>query len=63
MENNIKKRIYAMFFYLEDVGFEEDDLYRMTGYNIDDIKTKEDFNEVIRLLSNWYYGLDKFEIE
>lgn len=61
MENTIKKRIYAVLFYLEDVGIEEDDIYRLTGFNIDDIKTKEDFNEVIRMLGLWYYGLDKFK--
>ena len=61
MEKEIKKRVYAVLFYLEDVGIEEDDIYRLTGFNIDDIKTKEDFNEVIRMLGLWYYGLDKFK--
>ena len=61
MEKEIKKRVYAVLFYLEDVGIEEDDIYRLTGFSIDDIKTKEDFNEVIRMLGLWYYGLDKFK--
>ena len=52
MDKNIKKRLKIV---IHDLEIKSDDLYYLTGFRIEDVKTKEDFNEVIRLLDNWYY--------
>lgn len=53
----MEKRLNALLY---DVDIDEEDLYYMVGYRCIDVNTKEDFNEVVRLLSNNFSGLDKY---
>lgn len=48
----IKAHLSALLYYL---GIAKKDLYYTTGYHYEEIKTKEDLKEVIRLLNNWYF--------
>ena len=50
--NKIKVHLSTLLYYLD---IEKDELYNKTGYNYDDVKTKEDLQEVIRLFDLWYY--------
>lgn len=56
----MEKRINALLF---EIGLNEDLLYYKTSYYLEDIKTKNDFNEVVRLLSLEYCDLDRFYID
>ena len=57
MKKEIKKRLTILMWELD---IDNDELYYQTGYHKEDVKTKEDLNEVVRLFSNWYFGLEKF---
>lgn len=55
----IQRKLIAL---LDDIDCDDDDLYRFTGYNFDDVKTVADYNEIVRLFSNWYF-VDNWYIE
>ena len=57
---NIKSRLKAL---LREAEIKQEDLYFRTGYEFSDVKTKEDFNEIVRLFSNTICGLKKYYIE
>lgn len=57
---NIKSRLKAL---LREAEIKQEDLYFRTGYEFLDVKTKKDFNEIVRLLSITIWGLEKYYIE
>lgn len=56
----LQKRLESIF----NLEIEEDidTLYYKTGYELQDVETVDDYNEIIRLLSSWYY-LDRYYID
>ena len=56
----IQRRLIVV---MEEYDLEDEDIYRFTGYHTDEFKTIEDFNEIIRILSNLYFGLDKYYLD
>ena len=60
MKKDVKKRLSLMLF---EIGMDDSNLFWETGFHKQDVKTKEDLNEVIRLLSYWYFGLEKYYID
>ena len=52
MKKQVKAHIKSICNYL---GIYQDTLYQQTGYHFEDIQTKEELKECIRLLNNWYY--------
>ncbi len=60
MKKNVKKRLNLMLF---EIDMDDSNLFWETGYHKQDVNTKEDLNEVIRLLSYWYCGLEKYYID
>lgn len=52
MKINIKTQLKLL---LQQIGVKQEDLYYLTGFRFSDVKTKEDLDEVKRLLSQWYY--------
>lgn len=54
-----KKKDLKLF--LRDIGVPQDELYYKTGFHFEDVKTREDFNEVRRLLGqSYYYNENKY---
>lgn len=56
----VERRLISL---LNETDLNDDDLYSKTGFRFDDVETEEDFNEVVRLLSLYYMGLDSFYID
>lgn len=56
----IQRRLIVI---MEEYDLEDEDIYRFTGYHTDEVETIEDFNEIVRILSNWYFGLDKYYLD
>lgn len=52
-KKGFKKIDLKMF--LREIGLDQKELYYKTGFHFEDVKTKEDFQEVRRLLSHEYY--------
>ena len=57
---NLKLRLKLL---LRDAQINQEELYNKTGYYFESVKTKEDFNEIVRLLSELVYNLDKWYID
>lgn len=56
----LQKRLESIF--TLELNDDIDTLYNKTGYELQDVKTADDYNEIIRLLSSWYY-LDRYYID
>jgi hypothetical protein len=48
---SIKKQLKL---FLQDKQFNQEELYRITGYHFEDVKTVEDLEEVKRLINIFY---------
>lgn len=55
----LQKRLESIF--TLELDDDIDTLYYKTGYELQDVETVDDYNEIIRLLSSWYY-LDRYYI-
>lgn len=57
---NLKTRLKML---LREIGESQNELYYKTGFHFEDVKTKEDFNDIVRIFSNYYPYMEKYYIE